>query len=135
MERINKFFRITYGRTGCVTLHDDYAGKRYRAGGGGYDKLGAVVGDWLGANFQAELVHQKPHNIYPRKDGEDQPKGGLYALSHIHGAKGTRASVDGSCGIESVRRIAEAIGLDLRIVDMGKHADVMHVRSLDAVEA
>ena len=43
--------------------------------------------------------------------------------SRVPTATHTRPSIDGACGVESVRRIAEAIGLDIRIQDMGKKAE------------
>ena len=86
--------RDTYGYNIC-RLDDRNNGKRFRCMGGGYDMIGTVFGDWLETYYQSELVKL------------DETKfSGMRKLSH-------KVSIDGACGIESMIRIAEAIGLEI----------------------
>ncbi len=106
--------RDTYGYNIC-RLMDQNAQKRYRCMGGGYDMLGTVVGDWLQANFQSRLQFlAKSDNRTLVDCGYSVP--GWTKCPDLYGLtfnpKG-EARIDGACGIESVLRIAEAIGLTL----------------------
>lgn len=86
--------RDTYGYNIC-RLDDRNNGKRFRCMGGGYDMIGTVFGDWLETYYQSELVKL------------DETKfSGMRKLSH-------KVSIDGAYGIESMIRIAEAIGLEI----------------------
>lgn len=98
--------RDTYGYNIC-RLDDSNTGKRYRCSGGGYDMQGTVFGQWLSDVFQSDLVaiagraHDKPRNC-------GYVPGDLYGMRQC--ADGT-VSLDGACGIQSMIRIAEALGL------------------------
>ena len=86
----------TYGYNIC-RLDDRNNGKRFRCLGGGYDMIGTVFGEWLEYYYQAELLKIKDCDFY-----------GLMYL-----ADKNKVSLDGACGIESMIRIAEAIGLEV----------------------
>lgn len=101
--------RETYGYN-VVTLTDQRTGKRYRAMGGGYDMVGTVFGEWLQETHQDELVQ-----LAAREGWEDpqatrkQVKGFYGAFAYPDG----KIILDGGCGLESMRRIAEVIGVQL----------------------
>lgn len=113
----------TYGYNIC-TLWDDR--KAYRCSGGGYDMEGTVVGNYLEAQHQVALmaiakragtqlrVSRDPKGLtrYTRRDGG---KNCLYGMTAYHDAHGklTKVVIDGACGIESVRKIAEAAGISV----------------------
>ena len=86
----------TYGYNIC-RLDDRNNGKRFRTIGGGYDMIGTVFGEWLETYYQKELLKIKD--------------GGFYGMTYR--ADKNRVSLDGACGIESMIRIAEAIGLEV----------------------
>jgi hypothetical protein len=78
--------------------------------GGGYDMIGPVLGQWLEDLFQSQLQlldlsdaegwsSRRHYGAIPGKDG------------YVH--------LDGGCGLESMRSIAGAIGVDLKWV--GNH--------------
>ena len=85
--------RDTYGFHIC-TLYD---GERaYRTKGGGYDMVGTVFGEWL-------LDH-----CSDKIEKLDQSQ--FYGLGHYNG----KAYLDGACGLNSMIKIARAIGLGVR---------------------
>ena len=86
----------TYGYHIC-RLDDRNNGKRFRTIGGGYDMIGTVFGEWLETYYQKELLKIK--------DGD------FYGMTY-HADK-NQVTLDGACGIESMMRIAEAIGLEV----------------------
>ena len=86
----------TYGYNIC-RLDDRNNGKRFRCMGGGYDMTGTVFGEWLQHYYQPELLKIK--------DGD------FYGMAYL--ADKNKVSIDGACGIESMIRIAEAIGLEV----------------------
>ena len=86
----------TYGYNIC-RLDDRNNGKRFRCMGGGYDMIGTVFGDWLQHYYQSELLKIK--------------ESGFYGMTYR--ADKNQVSLDGACGIESMLRIAEAIGLEV----------------------
>ena len=88
--------RDTYGYNIC-RLDDGSTGKRYKCNGGGYDMAGTVFGEWLADVYQAEL------------------KAAGNVVTDMYGARNYLDSVqlDGACGLESMLRIAEAIGLEV----------------------
>jgi hypothetical protein len=80
--------RNTYGYNICRL--DTPAG-RYRTMGGGYDMVGTVVADWLTAQYQERLAELAP----------------FYGLEIHDGVE----YIDGACGLQHVKQIAEAIGV------------------------
>jgi hypothetical protein len=107
--------RDTYGYNICRL--DSRSGHRYRCSGGGYDMVGKVFGDWLQSEHQTEL----------RELVADLPKVPYGSTSWLQIAEDVNPSfygltirpddglviLDGACGIESMRRIARALGLSV----------------------
>jgi hypothetical protein len=125
--------RDTYGYT-IVRLDDTSTGKRYRTNGGGYDMVGTVFGEWLQDRFQdrlmaiADRVHvQYDFSTSPRIRTENTAPDALYGMARLINLKGEgkkhfgadRIALDGACGINSMIRIAEAIGLEVRDMPTG----------------
>jgi hypothetical protein len=105
--------RDTYGwnrLTGKAQLTPSTAAK-YVTCGGGYDMIGTVIGDFITDQYQAELrqyadtLTREPYGCTTHyKFAESygmfaRPDGSIY--------------IDGACGQESVRRIAESAGLEM----------------------
>lgn len=109
--------RDTYGYT-IVRLKDSETGKLYRCSGGGYDMVGTVLAAWLEdvhADKLRELAHAgRAHATYSKSGGYKSGTGELYGMTYH--ADEDRVSLDGACGVESVRRIAEAAGVTLRSI-------------------
>jgi hypothetical protein len=107
--------RDTYGYAIC-RLRDSADNKLYRCNGGGYDMVGTVLAEWLVANHQDQLRPLADRAFYRTGEGlpysrtEDEA-GAFYGMTHY--VDTGRVSVDGACGVESVRRIAEAAGVKL----------------------
>lgn len=81
---------------------------KYTAVGGGYDMIGSVIGDFLTAEFQEPL---RRITAYYNPDMSINESGLYGAYRNKDGS----ISIDGACGVESVRRIADAIGLSVTI--------------------
>lgn len=128
--------------------------KRYRCSGGGYDMTGTVVGNWLQSRYQDRLMQlaQAPSRIgtflYRDEDGRLQRakesadrKNVLYGSTYYpaHGEKDAYVSLDGACGLSSMRAIAEAIGLSIKSIDDRKGRTtgfwIEDYGSLDALRA
>ena len=94
------------------TLTDVNTGKRYRTCGGGYDRIGTVLGNWLEDMYQDEL-----RELMQRGPTKPYGNGTMRAHSDLYGmfarADGS-VYLDGGCGIRSMEYIAEALGLDLK---------------------
>lgn len=106
--------RDTYGYNIC-RLDDRRTDKRYKCMGGGYDMIGTCLGEWLQDVYQDRLVKLAANHEYIEEAGYTV-KGyfkhkDLYGITFkIDGAE-VKATVDGACGVESVIRIAEAVGI------------------------
>lgn len=102
--------RDTYGYN-IARLYDTQTRKAYRTCGGGYDMVGTVFGQFLNDVYQDRLIELFTY-------GGDVDAGysvpGYRVLPSLYGVtlnpKGI-ARCDGACGIESMRKIAGAIGL------------------------
>lgn len=104
--------RDTYGYNIC-RLDDRETDKRYKCMGGGYDMKGTVFGDWLQDVYQERLMAlaSDPSKL---EEAGYAVKGylkhiDLYGITFYSG----KATLDGACGLESMKRIAEAIGLEV----------------------
>jgi hypothetical protein len=108
--------RDTYGWNICTLT--DTRGRKARCGGGGYDMTGTVLGEWLHAWHQAELmqVRERAHQVYVIGDRLHDTGGDLYGLTwHRPSAESEGwVRIDGAVGIESVRKIARAAGIEVR---------------------
>lgn len=110
--------RDTYGYNIC-RLDDTSTGERFKCMGGGYDMLGTVFGNWLEETYQADLLAIKgraniqvsPEGVRKSSAPEGWGDGHLYGMAYIE--KDNRISLDGSCGLECMIRIAGAIGLEV----------------------
>ena len=105
--------RDTYGYNIC-RLDDNQTGKRYRCMGGGYDMIGTVFGQWLEEQYQERL--QALVATLPLFDCEYSVPGyrqskELYGLTI---RLDNTVSLDGACGIDCMRTIAKALGLDVQ---------------------
>lgn len=89
-------------------LDDGNTDKRYRCLGGGYDMVGTVFGEWLSDVHQDALQALSAEGVPYVGTHLKHPN--LYGL--FFKADGS-AYCDGACGIESMIRICETIGLDV----------------------
>lgn len=92
-------------------LDDVRTGKRYRTCGGNYDMIGTVLGEWIEDRYQDEL--RALVSTLPLEDCNYATKGykqtkDLYGLTINPDG---RVSLSGSCGVNSMQRIGEALGL------------------------
>lgn len=104
--------RDTYGYNIC-RLDDDITGRRFRTCGGGYDMVGTVFGEWLESTYPEKLKAltsgvELVDCGYTVKGWKKRPD--LYGLTF---APDGSPRLDGACGIESMRRIAEACGFEV----------------------
>lgn len=86
----------TFGYNIC-RLDDRATDKRYKCMGGGYDMVGTVVAEYLQEAFQVQLLVAS------------ESVTGLYGAKAYSG----KVVIDGACGLESIKRIAEAIGVTI----------------------
>jgi len=110
--------RDSYGYNICRLINKT-TGAVYRTCGGGYDMIGTVVGDMLENECQERLqsVRERAHSVYDgRKVDHPHRPDSLYGMyDNMPSGKGG-VTLDGGCGLESMLRIAEAIGLDYQRV-------------------
>ena len=102
--------RDTYGYNIC-TVRDTQREKSFRCNGGGYDMQGTSFGNWLQDTYQEKLVaiKNKAHSIVDDNGYHDQKDGTLYGMTYR--ARDNSVFLDGACGLSSMQRIAQAIGL------------------------
>lgn len=124
----------TYGYA-IVTLIDE-DGKRFSTNGGGYDMLGAVMGDVLNHHYQDRLmkIHRRAESYVLKKKWcsrralRDNGEGGKCIAScpdhkkHSYGVNAyygdtmkdlKRVSIDGATGFSNVQSIAKRLGLEI----------------------
>ena len=101
--------RDTYGYNIC-SVTDQATSKRYSCNGGGYDMLGTSFGRWLTETYQNALheIGDRAHVTYNESFVVTRRVDGLYGMYRY--ADG-RISLDGACGIESMLKIAKALGI------------------------
>lgn len=113
--------------------------KRYRCLGGGYDMIGTVIGEWLQANYQERLVALRTYmELEPYGSSADYFKAkNLYGYFIDEGDEvNPKVRIDGGCGIESMIRIAEAIGISMsRTYNRKGHTTGYMVTDYGSVEA
>jgi hypothetical protein len=111
--------RETYGYN-IVRLVDTSTGERFRAMGGGYDMTGTVFGEWLQTTYQDRLreIAGEAHQSVMKNDegpwGRTYNDHGLYGMT-LHKHDGS-VHLDGACGLSSMQRIAERVGLEVRAI-------------------
>jgi len=106
----------TYGYN-RVTLRDESGHKYVVIGAVGYDMTGTVFAEWLTDTHQDELraIAGRAHHTYV--DGRPIANAsGMYGMTAYVNSTGEVLHVylDGACDLESVRRIAEALGVSAR---------------------
>jgi len=85
--------------------------------GGGYDMTGTVFGDWLESEYQRELrelvstLELQPYGSTGTRVVKESLNPSFYGL--FVRADGS-VYLNGSCGISSMQRIANAIGFDIQ---------------------
>lgn len=106
--------RDTYGYNIC-RLDDSITRTRYRCMGGGYDMIGTVFGQWFMTTHQDKLQALVKARAADLIDcGYAVP--GYKKLPDLYGLNVKPdgiVSLDGACGIESMRSIVEACGFDV----------------------
>lgn len=95
-----------------------------------YDPSKAIIGKdcsdrTLGDGAKGKTVEQAEQA--GESFGLERHQAFYSASSKVPTKRHTVPSIDGACGFESVRRIAEAIGLQVRTLDAGKHLDIVEV--------
>jgi hypothetical protein len=116
--------RDTYGYNICTLLVDgEKVGKTC---GGGYDMQGTAFAEWLQGEYQAELIRLNndkginvriPDNTYETSKGVIRRYSlpGFYGMSlHVNPDSSVKVYLDGGCGMESMKTIAEALGITLK---------------------
>lgn len=112
--------RDTYGYRICTLLVD---GRRVaRCDGGGYDMRGTVLGEWLEREF-ADRIRRIPKAKYGtcgfyglHFDAYDAA-GNYVSSSNLPDRKHRTPHLNGACGIDCMRRVGEAIGLEFKRID------------------
>lgn len=107
----NKLLEFKWGRTNAVSLYVNDT-RVTTAGGGGYDKKGTVLGEWMQKEFQDELK-----KLYAGKKKESD----YYGMGKSDA--GDKIWLDGASGFNSMENILNAIGYGLDRVASSKNAD------------
>lgn len=104
--------QATYGYP-LVSLRDEATGLRKTTTGGGYDLTGTVFGAWLADNAQTQLlaIADRAHAVFSVADGYRSGVGDLYGMTYF--PEQGRVSLNGACGLDSMVKIARAIGADV----------------------
>lgn len=122
--------RETFGYNICTLRAQD--GTKYRCMGGGYDMLGTCFGEWLQANYQDRLweIRERAYNIVSIGNRSTN-HGGFYGMTWTE----DDVRLDGACGLESIRRIAEAIGVHVKSTSDAKGHTTGFIITTDEVAA
>ena len=121
--------RDTYGYNICSLWINGQ--KVASCNGGGYDMQGTCFGDYIEKNYQERL--QKLNANY----GSNDKRKGFYGLvisknhKRINKYKsGAIIQLDGACGFDSMRQIAEKIGLKLEYIHGSKSGNIYRIEDL-----
>lgn len=108
----------TYGYN-RVTVRDVETGKRFVECGGGYDMLGSALGQWLQVTCQELLLCHSDlaYNVYDGRRFSDNGHTANKLYGMTHNVNSNTVSLDGACGLESMLRIADVIGVKLQRVN------------------
>jgi hypothetical protein len=127
---------LIYSRSGmgvkCRMWHPDghVAGS---AGGCGYDKGGAALGQAIELFFQKELDElplETRDTSYSGKQLFHETLGDMYGLFEGYGGPGTegkrRRYLDGACGMSCMEKVLRALGFqDVRVLATGKLSEMV----------
>lgn len=139
--------RDTYGYN-LVTLTDTETGKHYRQCGGGYDILGAALGDDLQALYperlnalhklaEAQVIDGKYQSRREAGRMSSDPYKHYYGLTAYYDAAGNlkKVNLDGSTGFSNVQGIAKAMGLDIQPVHVknsrARYSTLSHINIIE----
>lgn len=115
-----------WSKSGVCRMYDKRNNKTdFYAGGGGYDKKGAVLGSFINTYFADELK-----KLTADKGGKAfEKRRGFYGLTHYNpnakshsrrylkkANESTRTYVDGACGFSSMTCILAKIGFKLEFI-------------------
>jgi len=113
--------RNTYGYNICSLWVDGV--KVSSCNGGGYDMQGTAYAEWLQAEFQdrltkPDIADQADWTIESEKTNIRKYTGDriFYGMGLNIYKTSRRIVLDGGCGMDSMKRIAEAIGITLQYV-------------------
>ena len=127
--------RDSYGYNVCTLFVDGE--KVGRCNGGGYDMTGTSLAQWVETNFKNDLLKLKEEfyglsfhdpNWEPSKEIIEREETGLSLgleryqdfykqSSKLPTEKHTIPQIDGACGVDSVRKILEALGYTYECID------------------
>ncbi len=133
---------LTYGFNICTLLVDGQ--KVTSTTGVGYDMKGTALGNWLEKEFQQRLleISERADTAYTyqqsggyrlsEENNERNQRDSLYGMYLYRDVDGnpTRVSLDGATGMESMRRILNAIGRDLRYLSENKKRNIYMLERL-----
>ena len=105
-----------YGNSKILDLHCTQIAKR---GGCGYDRFGAVIGDYIESIFQDEL------NKLAKRFAKVKYSTGSKKSNEFYGLfinKDGKAYLDGVCGISCMRKVLNAIGFELKYLNETKNS-------------
>lgn len=129
---------LTWGRTGFYRArmwHPD-GFTIGTAGGCGYDKGGAALGEALAFLFGPELAALPDSDMhYVRELGQKDKsyKEGQYGMTRICDEKGTRIILDGGCGLSCMLGVLTRLGFsNVREISTGKNSTLILATGLDS---
>ena len=112
LEHINhKWSTRGYGNSKILDHRDNELG---RAGGCGYDRFGAAMGDAFNNLFESELLKLANKARDKQIKNNYSSVKGFYGLNYNR--KNKTATIDGGCGSNCVYRILNAIGFSIESV-------------------
>ena len=130
INRTGEFrIHVIHGKSGMRTVARIWHWDGFevgRANGCGYDKTGAALGDAVELFFQEELLKLSPGSKVWLEGRPERvaPPLAYYGLAHVETKKGWRASIDGSCGVESVLKILDALGFTAQRYETGRDSSM-----------
>ena len=114
--RYNKLtFRYSDGRHGITAKVVDKRGdiiKGVRCTGGGYDMTGTCVGQFVEQCFPEQIKRLDSREFYGLDHWNTKSKKRQHRSS-----ENTRTTIDGGCGMNSMRNILEKIGFKLEYIN------------------
>lgn len=99
---------------GYVKMLDRDDNKLSRAGGGGYDRWGTCLGNFISDTFSKEVLKLAQRFRAPVNDQRYVTSKEFYGLSYSRKEK--LARLDGACGSECMNKILNAIGFELKCI-------------------
>ncbi len=104
-----------YGNSKILDLHGVQIAK---CGGCGYDRFGAVIGDYIECLFQDELNALALRFCKTKRNGVSKSSEVFYGLFYNPETK--KAYLDGACGDSCMKKVLNAIGFELQYLNETK---------------